>query len=277
MIKWDGHTHTKFCRHGNPDELERYLDRALELGFARYTVSEHSPLPEGWVQDPQLMKELAMDLDELPEYMAYARECKQRMEGRIELAVGLELDYLAGQERFSEAVVDMAGADLEEVIVSVHFLPGVGGMRCVDFTADDFRAGLLGYYGTMERVVNEYFDHVEQAVEWAGTLPGRLRKRIGHLNLIRKFQQALPPIPSGLVEERLRRLLPKLAANGLGVDVNTAGMRVATCGEPYVPEWFIRECRVRGIACVYGSDAHKPEQLGTGWDWFEKQMNMAPG
>ncbi|MGM1047789.1 MAG: PHP-associated domain-containing protein [Bacillota bacterium] len=48
------------------------------------------------------------------------------------------------------------------------------------------------------------------------------------------------------------------------------GLRVETCGKPYVSEWFLIECKQRGIQCVYGSDAHNPTHLGIGWDWFSE-------
>ena len=39
-MKWDGHTHTKFCYHGSNAAEELYIDRAIELGFERYTISD---------------------------------------------------------------------------------------------------------------------------------------------------------------------------------------------------------------------------------------------
>lgn len=267
MIKWDGHTHTKFCKHGNPAETELYLNRAVELGFARYSLTEHPPLPEEWIRNEALMAELAMKQDELPAYFEYARAMKERYAGIIDVAVGLEADYLDGAIDFSEAMLKPWFGVLEDLVVSVHYLPGAGGMRCIDFTPDDFREGLLEYYGSMDAVVNEYFNHVEKAVRWAAKLPGRVR--LGHINLIDKFRTALPEMDQALIERRLRGIVPLLAESGVGLDVNTAGLRVATCGRPYAPQWLIRECLAAGIPCVFGSDSHKPEQVGAGWDWFE--------
>ncbi|MEF3304847.1 histidinol-phosphatase HisJ [Paenibacillus sp. GYB003] len=273
MIKWDGHSHTKFCKHGHPDELERYLDRAIALGFERYSVTEHPPLPEKLVPDEGLMAELAMDFAEMPAYFEYVRDCKNRYEGRIDVAVGLEIDYLHDNFAFTQRVAEPWADLLEDCVVSVHYLPGRGGMRCIDYKPDDFKTNLLDYYGSMEKVVGEYFDHVELAIESAIRLPGR--KRLGHIGLIEKFGRALPPIDEEQVRERLERVVPLLARTGVGVDVNTAGLRVETCGKPYVPEWFIRVCTAAGIECVYGSDSHKPEQVGLGWDYFEQAMRGA--
>lgn len=271
LLKWDGHTHTRFCYHGCDAPQEQYIDRAIELGFERYSITEHPPLPEGWVRDAILFKELAMPEAELPDYMSYAQQMKRQYEGRIEITVGLELDYLPGRPDYTERLVDRWQNELEDVVCSVHYLPGVDGMRCIDFTAEDFRNGLIAYYGTMNNVVEEYYNHVEAAVEWAAKLP--MRTRLGHINLIEKFRLALPEIDTALIDRRLKAIVPLLARTGVGIDVNTAGMRVPTCGKPYAPDWFIRECIQLGIPCVYGSDSHKPEHAGTGWDWFEAQMS----
>lgn len=271
-IKWDGHTHTRHCYHGSSEAQELYIDRAIELGFDRYTISEHPPLPIGLIDDITLVNELAMPDEELPVYMAYAKQMKKQYEGQIEIAVGLELDYLPGQLNFTEKIVDEWQKDLEDVVYSVHYLPGVGGTRCIDYKPDDFRTNLLAHYGTMEKVVDEYYNHVEAAIEFASQLP--MRKRIGHINLIEKFSLALPPIDDAQIRRRLEGIIPLLVKANVGIDVNTAGLRVATCGKPYVPEWFLAECRKLGIACVYGSDAHNPAHLGTGWDWYAEQMSL---
>jgi histidinol-phosphatase (PHP family) len=270
MIKWDGHSHTKFCKHGHPDELQRYVDKAVELGFERYSVTEHPPLPDKLVDDAQLMAELAMGFEEMPAYFAYLNEYKKRYEGRLDIAVGLEFDYLHENFAFTERIVEPWAGVLEDSVMSVHYLPGKGGMRCIDYKPDDFRTNLLEYYGSMERVVGEYFDHVELAIEAAARLPGR--KRIGHIGLIEKFRSELPPIDDGQVRGRMEKLLPLLARYEVGIDVNTAGLRVVTCGKPYVPAWFIRDCIRSGIDCVYGSDSHKPDHVGFGWDYFEQAM-----
>lgn len=269
MLKWDGHTHTQYCKHGNPAEMAEYVERAIGLGFDRYSITEHPPLPDRWIREPRLFAELAMDRSELPAYMNEARSVKDRYDGRIAVAVGLELDYLHGSTSFMEGIIEPYLDTLEDAVVSVHYLPGRGGeMFCIDYTPDYFQEHLLSYYGSMEKVVEEYFDHVEQALEWTRTLP--MRKRLGHIGLIEKFRQALPAIDPAQLERRLTGVLPKLTEAGTGIDVNTAGLRVPTCGKPYTPEWFLAECRKQEIALVYGSDSHKPDHVGAGWAWFEE-------
>lgn len=269
-MKWDGHTHSHFCKHGSDADLTLYLNRAVELGFNRYTVSEHPPLPDGWISDSQLFDELAMKDEELPLYFDCVADNKRRYEGRLDVRVGLELDYLHEREDFTNLLIDRWSHKLEDVLISVHYLPGIGGMRCIDYKPDDFRDGLLDYYGSMEAVVEEYYNHVELAVELASQWT--LNKRIGHINLIEKFRLALPEMDKEQMNKRLLRMIPKLKACGVGIDVNTAGFRKETCGKAYAPEWFIKECMASGIECVFGSDAHHPQDVGKGWEWYARSV-----
>lgn len=269
-VKWNGHTHTPFCRHGSAEPISAYLHEAVRLGFERYSITEHPPLPPGLVPDAPLMRELAMEMEELPAYLQAAREAKEQFADRIEVCVGLELDYLEAHRAFSEDILGRTAGMLEDLVVSVHFMPGRGGMRCLDYKPLDFRDNLLAYYGSMDIIVQEYFDRLEQAVRWAGTLPGR--KRLGHLGLIGKFRTALPDTDADVLRTRTAALLPLLQEHNVGLDINTAGLRVPTCGQAYVPEWFIRESLAAGVPCIFGSDAHRPDDVGSGWAYYQQVL-----
>lgn len=271
-MKWDGHTHTPYCYHGSDIAQEIYIDQAIKLGFQRYTLSEHSPLPSDWIDDIQLYKRLAMPRDQLSHYIQHARHFKLIYQGRIDVTVGLELDYLPGKVDYTDSILSDTHNDLEDFIFSVHYLPGVGGMRCIDYRVDYFKEHILAYYGTMEKVVDEYYNNVESAIEWVSQYT--TRKRIGHINLIEKFKSALPEIDQKQIKDRLLQMIPLLIKHNVGLDVNTAGIRVETCGKPYVDDWFLIECKKQNIPCIYGSDAHKPDHLGIGWDWFENTLRL---
>ncbi|WP_124727412.1 PHP domain-containing protein [Staphylospora marina] len=45
-MKTDGHTHTHYCPHGSGEETAKYIERAIELGFEIYVLTEHPP--EQW-------------------------------------------------------------------------------------------------------------------------------------------------------------------------------------------------------------------------------------
>ena len=264
--KWDGHTHSQFCPHGTDADLHAFLDRAVELGFTRYTITEHAPLPGGRMSRWRASK-FATGEEDLPAYFDATLRAKEHYADRIEVLAGLELDYLPGQEDFSEALVERWLARLDEVLISVHFLPGAGGMRCICLSKEEFEEGLLGYHGTMEAVVERYFDHLEAALDLASDLP--IPTRLAHPTLVEAFRLVMPPYDEAVVGRRLRGLLPRLQHKGIGVDANASGLGAEFCRKAYPPGWFVRECLASGIRCVFGSDAHRPSVVGVGWDWFE--------
>lgn len=269
-LKWNGHTHSPFCHHGSSAPITDYLENAVAADFTRYSITEHPPLPDGWLRNEALQSTLAMPMANLDAYFRTMHSAKRAYQAKLDIRVGLELDYLPGSEAFTESLLRTHRESLDDLVLSVHFLPGTAGMRCIDYTPADFSDGLIAHYGSMEQVVDVYYQHVRQAILFAATLP--VPVRIGHINLIHKFQTQLPPCPEDLTDAHLREILPLLKEHRVGIDVNTAGFRVETCQRPYVPSWFLRACVQDGIACVFGSDAHHPKDVAAGWDWFAQAM-----
>ncbi len=270
LQKWDGHTHTPFCHHGERVAFSEYIDKAVSHGFSKYSLTEHPPLPANWLADPEMMDLLAMPVEDISPYIYEASLVKEHYADIIQISVGLELDYLEGKEEFTKDILSYCDGQIEEAIVSVHFLRGREGMRCVDFSANDWHDGLLRYYGSMDKVVDEYFDQVEAAIRFAGTLD--IPTRIGHLLLIKKFTKELPAFDEEQIKSRLERILPLLQTSHVGIDANMSGLRMTTFQEAYVPIFFLREANSLGIEVVYGSDAHHPNDVGSHWEWFEKAM-----
>ncbi len=40
---------------------------------------------------------------------------------------------------------------LEDGLLSVHIIEGLGGWRCIDLSPEDFQIGLIDYYGSYEK------------------------------------------------------------------------------------------------------------------------------
>lgn len=281
MMKWDGHTHSPFCKHGSAAPMEQYVQEALRQQFVRLTVTEHAPLPERWVDDDALMRELAMSEEEMESYIATVVALKCRYRGLIDVCVGLEIDHLPGRTSYTEQLLARAGEDLEEMIVSVHYVAGRrGAMHCIDYTPDDVKQNLLPYYGSMDRLMQAYYDEVECAISTAGQWSGvkvrpDLRMRLGHVDLIDKFRSVLPPFDEAHRKERLLRLLPLLVRYRMGIDVNTAGLRKPFCQQMYVQPFFIEACIAQGVPLVFGSDAHDPNEVGAHWSEAQTLIHEA--
>ncbi len=228
----DYHTHTVRCGHarGTPSE---YVACAQAAGLLAIGCADHLPLlPE---PDP----ELAMGACELEDYVAEVKELQSRLPGFVLL--GIEADYRPDTIVEVRALLDSRPFDY--VIGSVHHLG--------DWGFDDPRQIDRYESADIDAMWAEYFELVGDAAETG------LFSIIGHLDLVKKFgHRAARPL-----EAELERLLARLAAAGVAVEINTAGLHKPV-GEAYPSPAILRKLRKAGVPITFGSDAHRPEEVG---------------
>jgi histidinol-phosphatase (PHP family) len=263
LIRRDGHTHTEFCPHGSREATELMIKRAIELGFVSYSLTEHPPLPPGF-EDPAPTKDCFIEEDDLEVYFRLARRLKQKFAGQIDLRIGLEVDYIPGYEGWMRDLLRRCGADLDDALLSIHFMQGRGGWRCVDHSPDDFRAGLLEVYGSAEAVHQAYWALVKDAL--SVDLGPYKPRRIGHLSLVHKFQKQFPLNHPEHFRPQVEEILDMIKAKNMELDLDAAGLFKPDCQEVYPAPWIIKEAIQRGIPLVYGSDAHSVRGVGQGFD-----------
>jgi histidinol-phosphatase (PHP family) len=268
----DGHTHTHYCRHGSGEPTAAYIERAIALGFDTYTVSEHPPLPATFIArcpyPPGALDEIPMGEDQLDDYVRDMRTLQARYRDRIRVLIGLEVDYLPGDEAWTRALLREYGPFLDDALLSVHFMPGAGGVRCVDMAPTDVVEGLVRHYGGFHAFQRAYYELVLEAVRC--DLGPHKPTRIGHLSLCDKFRRRFPEAgePSPVVEAAIAAVLDEVAARGYALDANMAGLFKELCCQPYPPPDVLAAARARGIPLVYGSDAHAVAEVGRAHDVF---------
>ena len=260
MIRYDGHVHTPFCPHGTNDSLEEYIHKAISLGMNGLTFTEHAPLPKGF-KDPAPSRDSAMNESDLPLYLQTLKRLKKKYADRITVNIGLEVDYIEGYEEERKAFLDKWGKDLDDAILSVHFLQFDQRFFCLDYSPDLFR-DLIAAAGSLDAVYRTYFHVVKKAV--LSDLGNYKPRRIGHLTLVRKFQKKFPT--DKRYEAEIFELLDLIQEGGYALDYNGAGFSKPFCGEPYPPSWVVNEAVKRKIPLIYGSDAHAVKGMGQGFE-----------
>ncbi len=266
----DGHTHTEMSPHGSREPTERFIQRAIELGFETYSLTEHPPLPLGF-EDPTPDKSCGLAWHELEPYLEHARKLKYRFADQIEIRIGLEVDYIPSFEAETRKMLDKFGPDLEDSLLSVHFLPGVDGWRCVDFSPDDFKEGLINAYGSVAGVHQTYWETVKQAV--LTDLGPYKPRRLGHLSLAHKFQLKHPLADLQQFRPQILEILDLIKTKGMELDLNAAGLYKPDCREIYPAPWIIEEALPRAIPFVYGSDTHSVKGVGQGFEEAQRILN----
>jgi histidinol-phosphatase (PHP family) len=248
----DHHIHTGFCPHAQ-GEPRAYVERAAALGMEEVGFSDHLPFPPGWRPRHDVTDDWAMSWDEVETYVAVVRDLAAEYSSDVRVVLGIEADYLEGaEERIADA---LATYSFDYVIGSVHI---VGDRFAFDHPElrDDVPA-----YG-LDRIHLETLQLAERAAATG------LFDVMGHLDHARKFG---PAADAAAVRAAASRALRAVAAAGMTLELNTAGWR-SPAGEQYPSRELLAEARGLGIPLVIGSDAHRPEDVGAG---FERAAEVA--
>lgn len=255
----DGHVHTPFCPHGTADSFDAYINWAIKYKLEEISFTEHAPLPKGFT-DTAPTKDSAMSKDELSEYIDKLRILKEKYKQIIKINIGLEIDYISGYEQEITKFLNEIGPQLDDSILSVHFIKLNSEYYCIDYSADYFGT-ITQVAGSIDRVYDRYYDTLKKAI--LSDLGNFKPKRIGHLSLARKFQLKYPAVND--FNETEAELLQLIKKQNLALDYNGAGVNKEYYRQPYPPAELIEQAIALGIPLVYGSDAHQAKDLGQGF------------
>ncbi|MFC0473238.1 histidinol-phosphatase HisJ [Halalkalibacter kiskunsagensis] len=268
VIIHDGHVHSPYCPHGSKDSLHKYCEAAIENQIQGITFAEHAPLPPSFV-DPTPQKDSAMSRAFLEDYIKEVQAIKQFYKGKLNVYLGLEIDFIEGFEKEISDFLNEVGPVLDDSILSVHFLKVASDYLCIDYSPEVFGDAIVRL-GSVEAVYKLYYDTVAKSIE---TDLGPFHpKRIGHITLARKFHKKFP-ISSPFTDETLD-ILKKIKKKGYELDYNGAGCIKPLCREPYPSNVIIDQAISLDIPLVYGSDAHQASSLLSGYQQLSPNASL---
>lgn len=255
---WDGHVHSGFCPHGSGHSTDEFIEQALILGFDHVSILEHYPLPPDFPW-PETSRPVCFGSEMVEPFLEQTLKLRDEYRDEIDVLVGFELDYIPGWEQWTREQLAKVGPRVQDGILSIHFVE----QGIVDETAEFFTRDVLPKVGgTLEAAYGAYYRILLEAVR--ADLGPYKPKRLGHVNLIRKFQEAVPA--PGEYRDEIMAVVNEASKQGMQLDFNMSGLRKTRCLEPYLPYWLIEKI-VRGepeIMCIFGSDAHAPDEVGWG-------------
>lgn len=246
------HTHTTFC--DGKDSVEAMCQYAWERGFVSLGFSAHAPLPVDFGPET----EWHLHRDRLTEYVDTVRDAKRRWQGKLQVFLGLEVDYIRNVCGPSDGRFTNLGLDYR--IGSVHYLvPNQGAPFTVDGSLEELIDGIKGGYGgSANRMVEAFWTAEEQMVGLQSF------DILGHLDLVKKNNrdQTLFSPAEGVYTEGADRVIQAIDPKTMVVEVNTGGMNRGTVAEPYPSAELIEKLRSRSIPMTINADAHRAEHLG---------------
>ena len=233
----DYHTHTRLCHHARGTPAE-YRAAAAARGLPALAITDHAPNPVGY--DPGNR----MSMADFPSYQEMLLPLRDNLAPAV--LYGVEADYHEGCEAYLPAWLQSQPFDI--VLGSVH--------QIRDWAFDD--PAQLGDWARVEvqAVWRKYFELVARmaATGWFDVA--------GHLDLPKKFGHRLR---DDLLREIAAPALDALARAGMAVEINTSGLRKLVA-EMYPSPLLLEMTRERGLALSFGSDSHRPEDVGADFD-----------
>ncbi len=240
----DYHMHTPLCGHAEGAPAE-YAAHALELGLQEIGFSDHAP----FVVKP--LPGITMKMNELPIYHKMIEDARERFKNQLTIRVGIEADFIPGYEEKTRAIVNAYPYDY--VIGSVHFIK--------DWGFDNPEERQQWNEHDINTVYRDYFELLRASAR-AG-----FYNIIAHPDLVKKFGNRATADMTDEIEETAR----VFKKSGVAVEINTSGLR-KTVGEIYPSLGNLTiYCRA-GVPLTFGSDAHKPEEVGCD---FDKAVDIA--
>ncbi len=244
MYLVDYHIHTKRCGHACGEDWE-YVEAALGKGLKEMGFSDHVPRFYDPPSPGVKVTERGMTREELDDYIESMLSLRQRY-GEIAIKLGLEVDFVPGWEKETEAITTQYPWDY--IIGSVHFISEWS----YGYIANEKEHG-------PEEVYPVYFDRLAQAAE------SGLFDILAHVDLPKR---SFPRLNSELMAELHQDLAVRLGKAGAVIELNSYGVRGSKLGDVgvYPDRELLRLCRQHGVRVTVGSDAHRPRDVGADFD-----------
>ena len=225
----DLHNHTPLCNHAE-GEIDEYIKAAIQKKIKYFGFSDHAPMDF----DPSYR----MSFDEMMQYEKTVNDAKIKYKDEIEILLGYEVDYL--KNHMDERVLN---ADVDYLIGSVHFIDEWG------FDNPEF----IGRYENqdIDLIWQQYFDAVEEMAN------SKKFDIAGHLDLIKVFK-FMPKRDIKLIASNALKAIKKA---DMVLEINMSGLR-KPINETYPSKELLEIAFDLEIPITFGSDAHKPEQVG---------------
>jgi histidinol-phosphatase (PHP family) len=256
------HTHCNMCDgEGEPKD---YVEQAIMRGFGALGFSSHAPLPRP--------SDWTLDWKTVPVYLETINRLKNEYKDRIEVYLGMEIDYIPGLmgPRSSE----FSSLNLDYRIGAVHTYEDgkTGKLYGLDGPLPEFEHILRVLFdGDMQALVRDYFKRIQ---DMAQHHPPDI---IGHLDLIKMrnkddnaYDESAP-----WYREPVLETLQHIARAGSILEINTGGIVRGKTETFYPSGWILEECFRLDIPITISADAHSPQDIGAHFEEAAREARNA--
>ena len=221
------HTHTPLCRHAKGTVLE-YAQAAHDAGLKILGFSDHTPycFPEGYYSH------MRMYPGQLEGYAQEVLEARKVFQGRMEIPLGLEVEYYP--KFFKDTLSMVRDSGIEYFLLGQHWC------------GNEMDAPYNGSPTDREEDLARYCNQVMEAMQTG------LFSYLAHPDLIH-FQGS-----EKLYRQHMRDICREAKSCGMPLEFNLLGL---SDKKHYPNPLFWEMAAEEGCLCVLGRDAHTPEAL----------------
>ena len=237
MIAWNTHAHTKIS--DGDLSAEDLVQRAVDEGLSGITITDHFPFPYRPGQEVQW----AASRRAFEQHLRVIDTLRDKVDS-LEILKGAEVEYVPSLDTLAHW---LRGLDLDFVLGGAHMLDG----WIVDWSEEVFCQGQK-HFGGFRAAIECYYDAVGELAE------SGLVDSIAHLDVVKKYNPDSRYFSEDepWYHQAVERCLQRIAATGVAIEVNTAGLRVSV-GALYPSAWILRQAKELGIPVTVGVDFHR--------------------
>lgn len=243
------HSHNHYC--DGKFAPEEYIKSAIGLGLKTFGFSSHVPLPfnNGWS-----MKEA-----DLNKYLSEINKLKEKYKDKIEVYVGLEVDYIPDIIGPSHPKIKQMGLDFS--IGSIHYVDQLddGTHWEIDGTYTSFLKGFKEIFqGCGKNAMLRYLSLTKEMIETEKP------QIVGHLDKIKihnKQESSLFSDEDKWYQDDVEETLDIIKEKGSIIEVNTRGMYKKLTDEPYPGIMILKKVKNKNIPIMLNSDSHHPREI----------------
>ena len=246
MKLYDMHTHTMFSGDSKADPYDM-ANAAVTKKLRGICFTDHID----WDYPEDL--EITFDVD-MSSYLPEMLAVKKSYEDSLDVLIGIELGI---QTHIAEALYRFCDMykQLDFIIGSSHVVNGKDPYYDYYFKGRSEREAYMEYFESVLANIKAFdgfdvYGHIDYIVRYGPE----------------KNKNYTYSEYSDIIDEILRELVSR----GKGIEINTAGFRYGL-GEPNpCLDILKRYCELGGEIITIGSDAHVPEDVGSGFDKVER-------
>jgi histidinol-phosphatase (PHP family) len=226
-----------------------YVEVAIRKGLKKIIFLEH--MEEG-IRHSQ--GKTWLTADDFDAYFAEGQRLQAEYDGKIVIGLGVECGY--NPDCRDILLTRLGERRWDQIGISCHFLK-IDGMadHLNMFSSKESNIVLARQVGA-ETILDRYFSTLTEAVH---SLPGTM---LCHLDAALRYLPEISFTESHYAS--IDTLLQAVSAHGMAIEINSSGFAIRR--EQFPNRRILTMAQSYNIPFIFGSDAHKPEDVGRYFD-----------